>query len=85
MDFFDCVYPARNGRHGHAYTNFGKMNLLNAKYELDDRPLDPMCDCPVCSGVGAEEWETPIEAERALSDENLAKCTAVVRGDEAYP
>ncbi len=48
VDFFDCVYPARNGRHGHAYTNFGKMNLLNAKYELDDRPLDPMCDCPVC-------------------------------------
>lgn len=48
VDFFDCVYPARNGRHGHAYTNHGKMNLLNAKYELDDRPLDESCDCPVC-------------------------------------
>lgn len=48
VDFFDCVYPARNGRHGHAYTNHGKMNLLNAKYELDDRPLDETCDCPVC-------------------------------------
>ena len=48
VDFFDCVYPARNGRHGHAYTNHGKMNLLNAKYELDDRPLDETCDCPTC-------------------------------------
>ena len=48
VDFFDCVYPARNGRHGHAYTNHGKMNLLNAKYELDDRPLDDACDCPTC-------------------------------------
>lgn len=48
VDFFDCVYPARNGRHGHAYTNFGKMNLLNKKYELDDRPLDETCGCPVC-------------------------------------
>ena len=48
VDFFDCVYPARNGRHGHAYTNHGKMNLLNAKYELDDKPLDDTCGCPVC-------------------------------------
>ena len=46
VDFFDCVYPARNGRHGHAYTNHGKMNLMNKKYELDDRPLDETCDCP---------------------------------------
>lgn len=48
VDFFDCVYPARNGRHGHAYTNHGKMNLLNAKYELDDKPIEPGCACPVC-------------------------------------
>lgn len=48
VDFFDCVYPARNGRHGHAYTNYGKMNLLNAKYELDDRPIEEGCQCPVC-------------------------------------
>lgn len=48
VDFFDCVYPARNGRHGHAYTNHGKMNLANARYELDDRPLDETCGCPVC-------------------------------------
>lgn len=48
VDFFDCVYPARNGRHAHAYTNHGKMNLMNKKYELDDRPLDETCDCPTC-------------------------------------
>ncbi|SFR69126.1 tRNA guanosine(34) transglycosylase Tgt [Anaeromicropila populeti] len=48
VDFFDCVYPSRNGRHGHAYTNHGKMNLLNAKYELDERPIEEGCQCPVC-------------------------------------
>ena len=48
VDFFDCVYPTRNGRHGHAYTNFGKINLLNKKYETDDRPIDETCSCPVC-------------------------------------
>lgn len=48
VDFFDCVYPSRNGRHGHAYTNFGKINLLNAKYETDDRPIEPGCGCPAC-------------------------------------
>ena len=48
IDFFDCVLPARNGRHAHVYTNHGKLNLLNAKYELDDTPIDDTCDCPVC-------------------------------------
>lgn len=48
VDFFDCVYPARNGRHGHAYTNHGKRNLFNAKYERDPRPIDEDCQCPVC-------------------------------------
>lgn len=48
VDFFDCVYPARNGRHGHAYTAFGKINLLNAKYETDPRPIEPGCNCPAC-------------------------------------
>ncbi len=48
IDFFDCVYPSRNGRHGHAYTNHGHLNLKNAKYELDERPIDPECSCPVC-------------------------------------
>ena len=48
VDFFDCVYPTRNGRHGQVYTNQGKLNLKNKKYELDDSPIDPTCDCPVC-------------------------------------
>ena len=48
IDFFDCVYPSRNGRHGHVYTNRGKMNLMNAKYELDDRPIEEGCGCPAC-------------------------------------
>lgn len=48
VDFFDCVYPTRNGRHGHLYTNFGKINLFNAKYELDERPIEPGCQCPAC-------------------------------------
>lgn len=48
VDFFDCVYPTRNGRHGHAYTNFGKINILNAKYENDTRPIEEGCGCPAC-------------------------------------
>lgn len=48
VDFFDCVYPTRNGRHGHLYTNRGKINLFNAKYELDDRPIEEGCPCPAC-------------------------------------
>lgn len=48
VDFFDCVYPTRNGRHGHLYTNHGKLNLFNAKYELDDRPIEEGCACPAC-------------------------------------
>ena len=48
VDFFDCVYPSRNGRHGHVYTKDGKLNLFNAKYELDDRPIEEGCQCPAC-------------------------------------
>ncbi len=48
VDFFDCVYPTRNGRHGHLYTNQGKINLFNAKYELDQRPIEEGCGCPAC-------------------------------------
>ena len=48
VDFFDCVYPSRNGRHGHVYTNQGKRNLFNAKYEMDDRPIEEGCQCPAC-------------------------------------
>jgi len=49
VDFFDCVLPARNGRHGHVYTSQGKLNLFNARYERDDTPLDPLCKCSTCS------------------------------------
>lgn len=48
VDFFDCVYPSRNGRHGHLYTNHGKINLFNAQYELDDGPIEEGCQCPAC-------------------------------------
>ena len=48
VDFFDCVYPSRNGRHGHVYTNHGKLNLFNAKFELDDSPIEEGCQCPAC-------------------------------------
>ena len=48
VDFFDCVYPSRNGRHGHLYTKFGKINLFNQKYEKDMRPIEEGCDCPAC-------------------------------------
>lgn len=48
VDFFDCVYPSRNGRHGHLYTNHGTVRLLNAQYELDDSPIEEGCQCPAC-------------------------------------
>ena len=48
VDFFDCVYPSRNGRHGHVYTNFGKLNLFNQKFEKDMRPIEDGCQCPAC-------------------------------------
>ena len=48
VDFFDCVMPARNARHGKIFTWQGAMNIKNAKYKLDERPIDPECDCPVC-------------------------------------
>lgn len=48
VDFFDCVYPSRNGRHGHVYTNYGKLNLFNQRFELDDKPIEEGCQCPTC-------------------------------------
>lgn len=48
VDFFDCVYPSRNGRHGHVYTNHGKINLFNQKHEKDMRPIEEACNCPAC-------------------------------------
>lgn len=49
IDFFDCVYPSRNGRHGHVYTNHGKLNLFNQQYEKDLRPIEEGCKCPACT------------------------------------
>ena len=48
VDFFDCVYPSLNGRHGHVYTNHGKLNLFNARFELDENPIEEGCQCPAC-------------------------------------
>ncbi len=48
VDFFDCVYPTRNGRHGHVYTNHGKLNLFNQRYEADKSPIEEGCQCPAC-------------------------------------
>lgn len=48
VDFFDCVYPSRNGRHGHVYTDFGRLNLKNAQFEFDERPIEEGCNCPAC-------------------------------------
>ncbi|MBO7095745.1 MAG: tRNA guanosine(34) transglycosylase Tgt [Lachnospiraceae bacterium] len=48
IDMFDCVYPSRNGRHGHLYTHHGKININNAKYAEDDRPIEEGCGCPAC-------------------------------------
>ncbi|MCD8054000.1 MAG: tRNA guanosine(34) transglycosylase Tgt [Lachnospiraceae bacterium] len=50
VDFFDCVYPSRNGRHGHVYTNHGKLNLFNARFETDGAPIEEGCGCPACRG-----------------------------------
>lgn len=52
IDFFDCVYPSRNGRHGHVYTHRGKLNLFNARYEKDMSPIEEGCGCPACRGYG---------------------------------
>ncbi len=48
VDFFDCVYPSRNGRHGHLYTNRGHINILNARYDMDETPIEEGCQCPAC-------------------------------------
>ena len=66
VDFFDCVYPARNGRHGHAYTNHGKMNLQNKKYELDDRPIEEGCNCPACRSYSRAYIRHLLKAKEML-------------------
>ena len=66
VDFFDCVYPSRNGRHGHVYTNHGKMNLFNAKYELDDRPIEEGCNCPACKSYSRAYIRHLLKAKEML-------------------
>lgn len=66
VDFFDCVYPSRNGRHGHAYTNYGKMNLMNAKYELDSRPIEEGCSCPACKHYSRSYIRHLLKAKEML-------------------
>ncbi|MDD7522298.1 MAG: tRNA guanosine(34) transglycosylase Tgt [Lachnospiraceae bacterium] len=66
VDFFDCVYPTRNGRHGHAYTNFGKINLLNARFETDDRPIEEGCGCPTCRRYGRSYIRHLLKAKEML-------------------
>lgn len=66
VDFFDCVYPSRNGRHGHAYTNHGKMNLLNQKYELDAKPIEEGCQCPACKHYSRSYIRHLLKAKEML-------------------
>ncbi len=66
VDFFDCVYPSRNGRHGHVYTNHGKLNLFNAKYETDDRPIEEGCKCPACQSYSRAYIRHLLKAKEML-------------------
>lgn len=66
VDFFDCVYPSRNGRHGHVYTNQGKHNLFNAKFELDAGPIEEGCQCPVCRSYSRAYIRHLLKAKEML-------------------
>ena len=66
VDFFDCVYPSRNGRHGHVYTNDGKLNLFNARYELDERPIEEGCQCPACRSYSRAYIRHLLKAKEML-------------------
>ncbi len=66
VDFFDCVYPSRNGRHGHVYTNAGKLNLFNAKYETDAAPIQEKCDCPACRSYSRAYIRHLLKAKEML-------------------
>lgn len=66
VDFFDCVYPTRNGRHGHVYTNHGKLNLFNAKYELDGQPIEEGCQCPACRSYSRAYIRHLLKAKEML-------------------
>ena len=67
VDFFDCVLPARNGRHANVYTNKGKLNLLNAQYELDDTPISEECACPVCGAYSKAYIRHLFKAKEMLA------------------
>ncbi len=66
VDFFDCVYPSRNGRHGHVYTHDGKLNLLNARYELDQQPIEEGCGCPACRSYSRAYIRHLLKAKEML-------------------
>lgn len=66
VDFFDCVYPTRNGRHGHVYTNSGKLNLFNAKFQLDDSPIEEGCQCPACRSYSRAYIRHLLKAKEML-------------------
>ena len=66
VDFFDCVYPSRNGRHGHVYTKFGKINLFNAKYECDAEPIEEGCQCPACRNYSRSYIRHLLKAKEML-------------------
>ncbi len=67
VDFFDCVMPARNARHGKLFTWQGSMNIKNEKYKLDTRPIDPECDCPVCRSFSRAYLRHLFKAEEMLA------------------
>lgn len=66
VDFFDCVYPSRNGRHGHVYTSHGKMNMFNAHYELDSRPIEEGCGCEACRNYSRAYIRHLLKAKEML-------------------
>ena len=67
VDLFDCVMPARNGRHAHLFTKQGIINLKNEKYAKDDSPIDPECDCPVCRRYSRSYIRHLFKAEETLA------------------
>lgn len=67
VDFFDCVMPARNGRHGHLFTHEGIINIKNEKYARDDSPIDPQCSCPVCRRFSRSYLRHLIKADEMLA------------------
>ena len=67
VDLFDCVMPSRNARHGHLFTSQGILNIKNQKYERDDQPIDPECDCPTCRHYSRAYLRHLFKAEEMLA------------------